>query len=238
MPVMSTNLDINVRASVSTHFLMSTRAMEILGRRFDFNAPHLRFSGITTGNNVDQHNKVLFEVVLDELPDDTLTLYGTSLKYGGPKIRKERGVNVSNIVMERNDTNDGEDNDNLEDAEASEEEEEVVVESDDVWNARDVYTDSRSDDTNNNKRDNMVSFHDIMKICSWENRFLVFTFGIAEINVFSCFEIWGIIDGKVNNFWRQQEPESAKLLLLVSTLAFPMMQNALDRHANSVLSGV
>ncbi|CEP10495.1 hypothetical protein, partial, partial [Parasitella parasitica] len=129
MPVMSTKLDINVRASVSTHFLMRTRAMELLRRRFDFNAPHLRFGFV--------------EVVLDELPDDTLTLYGTSLKYEGPKIRKERGVNVSNAVMERNDTNDGEDNDNLEDAEASEEQEEVVVESDEVWVARDVYTDSR-----------------------------------------------------------------------------------------------
>ncbi|CEP13380.1 hypothetical protein [Parasitella parasitica] len=67
-----------------------------------------------------QDNKVLFEVILDELPDDTLTLYGATLK---------------------NDNNDGEDDDNLEDAEASEEEQEVVVESYEVWDARDVYTD-------------------------------------------------------------------------------------------------
>ncbi|CEP19905.1 hypothetical protein [Parasitella parasitica] len=64
MPVMSTNLDINVRASVSTHFLKRTRVMTLLEGRFDFNAPRLRFNGITTGKSVDQHNKVLFEVYL------------------------------------------------------------------------------------------------------------------------------------------------------------------------------
>jgi hypothetical protein len=46
-------------------------------------------------------------------------------------------------------------------------------------------------DTNNNRRDNMLSFHDIMKTYRWENRFLSFTFGIAEANAFSCFKIWG-----------------------------------------------
>ncbi|CEP09743.1 hypothetical protein [Parasitella parasitica] len=90
MPDMSTNLDIDVRVSVSTHFLKRTRAMALLGRRFDFKAPRLRFSGITTGKSVDQLNKVLFEVLLDELPDDTLTLYGTSLQCEGPKQTGER----------------------------------------------------------------------------------------------------------------------------------------------------
>ncbi|CEP18451.1 hypothetical protein [Parasitella parasitica] len=113
MPVMSTNLDVNVHVSAPAHFLKRTGAMALLGERYNFNAPRLRFSGITTGKSVDQDNKALFEVVLDELPDDTLTLDGTSL-----------------TVMERNDADDGGDDNNLEHADASEEEEEVVVESD------------------------------------------------------------------------------------------------------------
>ncbi|KAG2192937.1 hypothetical protein INT47_001301 [Mucor saturninus] len=50
-------------------------------------------------------------------------------------------------------------------------------------------------DTNNNRRDNMISFHDIMKTYRWENRFLAFAFGIAEANAFSCFKIWGSNSG-------------------------------------------
>ncbi|KAG2191723.1 hypothetical protein INT47_007988 [Mucor saturninus] len=45
-------------------------------------------------------------------------------------------------------------------------------------------------DANNNRRDNMISFHDIMKTYRWEARFLSFVFGIAEANSFSCFKIW------------------------------------------------
>ncbi|KAI8076930.1 hypothetical protein BDF21DRAFT_453112 [Thamnidium elegans] len=46
-------------------------------------------------------------------------------------------------------------------------------------------------DANNNRRDNMVSFHDIIKTYRWEVRFLSFVFGIAEANAFSCYKIWG-----------------------------------------------
>ncbi|KAI8082396.1 hypothetical protein BDF21DRAFT_262057 [Thamnidium elegans] len=46
-------------------------------------------------------------------------------------------------------------------------------------------------DANNNRRDNMVCFHDIMKTYRWEVRFLSFVFGIAEANAFSCYKIWG-----------------------------------------------
>ncbi|CEP10825.1 hypothetical protein [Parasitella parasitica] len=102
-------MPVNVRVSVSTHVLKRTRAMALLGGRFDFNAPRLRFSGITIGKSVDQDNKVLFEVVLDELLDNTLALHGTSLKYEGPKIRQESDFNVANAFMERKNTNDGED---------------------------------------------------------------------------------------------------------------------------------
>ncbi|CEP19776.1 hypothetical protein [Parasitella parasitica] len=44
-------------------------------------------------------------------------------------------------------------------------------------------------DTNNNRRDDMISFHDVMKSYRWENRFLAFVFGIAEANAYSCFKI-------------------------------------------------
>ncbi|CEP19583.1 hypothetical protein [Parasitella parasitica] len=81
MPVMGTNLDNNLRVSVSTHFLKRTRAMALLEERFDFNAPRLSFNGITTGKSVDHHNKFLFEAVLDKLPDDILTLNRSSLQY-------------------------------------------------------------------------------------------------------------------------------------------------------------
>lgn len=46
-------------------------------------------------------------------------------------------------------------------------------------------------DANNNRRDNMISFHDVMKTYRWEVRFLSFVFGIAEANAFSCYKIWG-----------------------------------------------
>ncbi|KAG1471349.1 hypothetical protein G6F56_002171 [Rhizopus delemar] len=46
-------------------------------------------------------------------------------------------------------------------------------------------------DTANNRRDNMISFHDVMKTYRWDIRFLSFTLGIAEANAFSCYKIWG-----------------------------------------------
>ncbi|GAA5801960.1 hypothetical protein HPULCUR_007419 [Helicostylum pulchrum] len=44
---------------------------------------------------------------------------------------------------------------------------------------------------NNNRRDNMISFHDVMKTYRWEVLFLSFVFGITEANAFSCYKIWG-----------------------------------------------
>ncbi|KAK9681223.1 phosphatidylinositol-binding protein scs2 [Basidiobolus ranarum] len=46
-------------------------------------------------------------------------------------------------------------------------------------------------DVNNNHSDNMILFHDVMSTYHWEARFLLFVFGIAEANAFSCYKIWG-----------------------------------------------
>ncbi|KAG2192936.1 hypothetical protein INT47_001300 [Mucor saturninus] len=142
---MSLNLNVNVRVSVSAHFLRKTRAVELLRGRFDFNAPRLRLNGITTAKSTDAKNKVLYNVVFDELPDTTFVLYGTSLKHEGPIVRQETIVNHSNTATTVSNTNTQKEDGNLEDAEPSDEdeEEEGITVCDEVWDTREVYVDAR-----------------------------------------------------------------------------------------------
>lgn len=52
-------------------------------------------------------------------------------------------------------------------------------------------------DTANNRRDNLISFHDVIITERWEMRFFAFLLGIAEANVFSCYKIWGRDGGRI-----------------------------------------
>ncbi|KAI7869838.1 uncharacterized protein EV154DRAFT_487897 [Mucor mucedo] len=124
MPAMSLNLGVNVCVPVSAHFLRKTRAVELLRGRFDFNAPRLRLNGITTAKSTDAKNKILCNVVFDELPDTTFVLYGTSLKHEGPIVRQETIDNHSNTATTVSNNNTPEEDGNLEDAEPRNEEEE------------------------------------------------------------------------------------------------------------------
>ncbi|KAG2234194.1 hypothetical protein INT48_005994 [Thamnidium elegans] len=136
MPVINQNLDVNVRISVSAHFLKKARAPQLLFGRFNFNAPGLRFEGVTASRDVDHNGKVMFNVVLDELPDHTLRLFGTSLKYAGPRVPLREHVNVSNIAISSEEGN-------LDDAEVSEEEDKEEPVNDEVWTIREVSVDER-----------------------------------------------------------------------------------------------
>lgn len=62
-------------------------------------------------------------------------------------------------------------------------------------------------DTANNRRDNMPSFHDVMKTYRWEIRCLSFFFAVAEANAFSAYKYVEIED-RMNHFefrWRLAE---------------------------------
>ncbi|KAG1436715.1 hypothetical protein G6F56_013437 [Rhizopus delemar] len=120
MSVMNKNLDINVRVSVSAHYLKSTRAPELLQGRVEFAAPKLRFKGKIMSHKIRDDGKVMYGVILDDLPDNTFELYSTSLKYDGSKKRSDfPAVSIGEIVVQAEE-------DLLEDAEEQEEEEEEV----------------------------------------------------------------------------------------------------------------
>ncbi|KAF1804035.1 hypothetical protein V8B55DRAFT_1564218 [Mucor lusitanicus] len=62
-------------------------------------------------------------------------------------------------------------------------------------------------DTANNRRDNMPSFHDVMKTYRWEIRCLSFFFAVAEANALSAYKYVEIED-RMNHFefrWRLAE---------------------------------
>lgn len=50
-------------------------------------------------------------------------------------------------------------------------------------------------DISNNRRDNLTSFHDVMKSFRWEIRCLAFFFAVAEANAFSAYKAYAY-DGK------------------------------------------
>ncbi|KAG1462936.1 hypothetical protein G6F56_005405 [Rhizopus delemar] len=101
MPVMNKNLDINVRVSVSTHYLKSTRAPELPQGRVDFVTPKLRFKGKVVSHKIRDDGKVMYGVILDDLPDNTFVLYGTSLKYDGSKKKSSAfpAVSIGEIAV-------------------------------------------------------------------------------------------------------------------------------------------
>jgi hypothetical protein len=87
MPVINLRLDLDVRISVSAHYLKKTRAPELLRGAVDFNSPGLRFSGVTTKRYERNDGKTVFNVRFDDLlPNITFNLFGSSLKYGGPRV--------------------------------------------------------------------------------------------------------------------------------------------------------
>ncbi|KAL0140909.1 hypothetical protein V8B55DRAFT_1333233, partial [Mucor lusitanicus] len=45
-------------------------------------------------------------------------------------------------------------------------------------------------DVANNRRDNLLNFHDVMCTQSWELRCLSFFLGVAEANAFSAFKLF------------------------------------------------
>jgi hypothetical protein len=45
-------------------------------------------------------------------------------------------------------------------------------------------------DTANNRRDNLISYHDIISTERWEMGFLGFILGICEANAFSCYKVF------------------------------------------------
>ncbi|SAM00611.1 hypothetical protein [Absidia glauca] len=51
----------------------------------------------------------------------------------------------------------------------------------------------RSVDTSNNRRDNMIIFHDVMRTYRWELRCLSFFLGVAEANAFSAFKYFRVV---------------------------------------------
>ncbi|KAG2231650.1 hypothetical protein INT48_008244, partial [Thamnidium elegans] len=51
-------------------------------------------------------------------------------------------------------------------------------------------THKSSVDTANNRRDNLISYHDVISTERWEMRFLGFILGICKANAFSCYKVF------------------------------------------------
>ncbi|CAG8686282.1 16696_t:CDS:2, partial [Dentiscutata heterogama] len=55
-------------------------------------------------------------------------------------------------------------------------------------------------DINNQVRDNMTSFHDVMRESSWEMRVYAFLLGVAEANAFLIYKKWGSEMHNISHF--------------------------------------
>jgi hypothetical protein len=158
MPRISKHLNANSKVKVSARFLRQTDAPERLTGRYDFNAPGLSFEGHTIAQSTNDEQRVVFDVVLDELPDVVYTLLGNSLKYVGP-VEGGTASEEPETVPEEAETDQadiGDPHDEadtiLDDAEKEEDERDLVDRSEGdersgdgaVWRQRQVFIDSRS----------------------------------------------------------------------------------------------
>ncbi|KAG2211228.1 hypothetical protein INT47_006348 [Mucor saturninus] len=135
MPKQNKRIAANSLISVSSHYLRKTEARELLKGRFDFNAPGLRFYGTVISTNPGANDKVICEVRLDECPDHTFTLFGSSLKFEGPRV-------VPTVVTTTTAVEEEEEEEDLQVSEEEEEDDIRPVNQDD-WIMGDVTMDSR-----------------------------------------------------------------------------------------------
>ncbi|KAG2194116.1 hypothetical protein INT47_003059 [Mucor saturninus] len=69
-------------------------------------------------------------------------------------------------------------------------------------------TNKSSVDTSNNRRDNLINFHDVMRTYRWELRCLSFFLGVTEANAFSAFKFFSVGGNDVGHTefrWRLAE---------------------------------
>lgn len=140
MPPANSKLAINVLVSISKRFINNVEAESILRDKYDWNTPLLSFKGVTTGRS-EVNNRVLYDVVLNEVPGITLTIKQGCIKYLGPV---EVPVSESTVAPEVVNVPIASE-DLLEDAIQEEEEEDVEIDLTPAegWSAGEVFIDNR-----------------------------------------------------------------------------------------------
>lgn len=68
---------------VSKRFIQDKEIKKALQVKFDWNTPRLSFRGMT-GSSFVEDGVIMYEVSLDDIPDETLALRATCMKYVGP----------------------------------------------------------------------------------------------------------------------------------------------------------
>jgi hypothetical protein len=96
---MNKKLGVNARIFVSTHYLKHSEATELLRRRTGFNIPCLRFTGKIIRHVERSSRNIMFNIILDDLPDHSFPLCGTSLKYEGPRIPTICAITTADSVV-------------------------------------------------------------------------------------------------------------------------------------------
>jgi Transposase IS4 len=125
MPVVNRNLDVNVRISVTKRFISDNQALNMLGQKFDLNAPGLRFRGKTVARSNASNGREVYDVMLDDIPAITVKISAAGLKYEGPL--EASGMPATGVPAPEptEETSDAQDEDLLEDAMAEESEDEM-----------------------------------------------------------------------------------------------------------------
>jgi hypothetical protein len=78
------NLNENSIVKINAKFFKKTDVPAFLGQRYDFSSPGLTLNGRTVSKRTNDEGKIVFNVILDDLPGMAYTLYGTQIKYVGP----------------------------------------------------------------------------------------------------------------------------------------------------------
>jgi hypothetical protein len=125
MPAVNRNLDVNVLISVTKRFISDNQALNMLGQKFDLNAPGLRFRGKTVARSNASNGREVYDVMLDDIPAITVKISAAGLKYEGPL--EASGMPATGVAAPEptEETSDAQDEDLLEDAMAEESEDEM-----------------------------------------------------------------------------------------------------------------
>ncbi|CEG77605.1 hypothetical protein RMATCC62417_12321 [Rhizopus microsporus] len=118
MPPVNKKLDVNIKVSVSKHFITDNTVKTILLHEHDWNESKFSFQGKTIARS-EENGKAMYNVLLDEANGHILKLSEGAIKYAGPLSTP---VAQENVV----DTNVVEAEGLLEDAVDEDEEEESI----------------------------------------------------------------------------------------------------------------
>lgn len=165
MPRPHRDLNDNSIVKVNSRFLRRNSSAHLLEGQHNLEAPGVTFQGKTVARSLDDAQTVMYDVVLDILPDHVFTLAATSMQYIGQVAPLDTsGVSVeeatSDIDRGSGSDEDTSDDDLLEDAIQDSEGSDEDCDYDDdfdsdpgTWRRREVFVDERVSSTQGYARD-------------------------------------------------------------------------------------